>query len=92
MQQPGCGLLSKSSLLTTELCFIKNCSVGAPAQQCYTRSTFILMTSISICSGSPHCLVLKPALVLKMEFLQILQRDVLLFFSASQAQSLQAIL
>lgn len=43
-------------------------------------------------SDSRHCLVLQPALVLKMKFLQILQRDVLLFFSASQAQSLQAIL
>lgn len=43
-------------------------------------------------SGSRHCLVLQPALMLEMEFLQILQRDVLLFFSASKAQSLQAIL
>lgn len=37
---------------------------------------------------SLHGLVLQPALVLEVKLLQILQRDVLLFFSASQAQPL----
>lgn len=37
---------------------------------------------------SPHGLVLQPALVLKVKLLQILQRNVLLLFSASQVQPL----
>lgn len=73
----------------TELCSKRNSSfdcTGLPDQP------FILIKSTNMRSGSRHCLVLQPALMLEMEFLQILQRDVLLFFSASKAQSLQAIL
>lgn len=82
----------KLSFQTTELCFKRNSSFDCTGPQSYTGSTFILMKSMKMHSDSRHCLVLQPALVLKMKFLQILQRDVLLFFSASQAQSLQAIL
>lgn len=66
--------------------------MGAPVRGCYTGSHFILVRSVSIFSGSRHCLVLQPALMFKMEFLQILKRDVLLLFSASQVQALKAIL
>lgn len=69
-----------------------NVPLGAPTRRCYTGSNFILVRSASIFSGSRHCLVLQPALMFKMEFLQILQRDVLLLFSASQAQAFKAIL
>lgn len=78
-------LKTKISQITNTL-FFYNTNTSVVLTEVHTVSD--ANVCVCVCEGSRHALVLQPALVLKVELLQILQRDVLLFFSASQVQPL----